>query len=270
MTRCVCRTLKGDQCKKDAIAGKTMCGIHEKKCVSLDLSKKKIATKKVTAKKVSAKKVTAKKVAAKKPVKKVTIKKVAAKKPVKKVTVKKIPAKDVIFENVERILDYTLEEFPNREIYPSRDFEGKIVPENYDNSDKERLGFTRPLWWDYFPEAGSLANERLNSKWHKIEDAGAPQNRPYRTGRICIYNQFRDYTGPEALADILSDRLKSANIPHRIIGYEYDSFIINLFIKGTETDVINRAKKFMIINNVRMDEDWVKNNVSIGRLYGSS
>lgn len=32
MVQCTCRTLKGDQCKKDAIRDKTMCYIHEGKC----------------------------------------------------------------------------------------------------------------------------------------------------------------------------------------------------------------------------------------------
>lgn len=77
MTRCTCKTLKGDQCKKDALAGKTMCSIHAKKCASA----------------TAASKVPAKKVIKKSPVRKAP--KVATKKaPVKKVT-KKAPVKKV-------------------------------------------------------------------------------------------------------------------------------------------------------------------------------
>lgn len=89
MTRCTCLTQKGDQCKKDAIQGSSMCSIHSKKCgtaLPVGASGKKVATvsKKAPAKKTVAKKAPAKrktgKTAKKAPAKKVAAKKAAAKK----------------------------------------------------------------------------------------------------------------------------------------------------------------------------------------------
>lgn len=40
MTRCTCKTLKGDQCKKDAVAGSKTCAIHKKCTVKAKVAKK--------------------------------------------------------------------------------------------------------------------------------------------------------------------------------------------------------------------------------------
>jgi hypothetical protein len=64
MTRCNCKTLKGVQCKKDALEGSKTCSIH-KKC-NAKASKARVASvKKAPAKKVSTKKAPAKKARAK-------------------------------------------------------------------------------------------------------------------------------------------------------------------------------------------------------------
>lgn len=150
--------------------------------------------------------------------------------------------------------------------YPERNYEGELVFETYDEAAKEQYGFRRPLWWDYFDPEGPSSDERLDSRY-SYSGHGSPKNRAHKTTRICIYNQFTDYTGPLALAETISYRLEGADIHHRIIGYEFDNFILNLFLGSTKKDVVDVTRKFMTANKVRMDEDWEKNNVSIGRLY---
>ena len=62
MTRCTCKTQKGEQCKKDAVAGTKTCTIH-KKCKSvMPKAKKSAAVKKVSfaTKKAAPKRVVAK------------------------------------------------------------------------------------------------------------------------------------------------------------------------------------------------------------------
>lgn len=245
MTRCICKTLKGDQCKKVAVEGKTMCNIHVKKCGSSVLPEKKVSNKKVTKKTVEKKVVSVKKA-----VKKVPI--------IKKVLINEKP-------NVESILDMFIKEFPNMAAYPQRNYNGDLEFNQLDDSEKKAIGIDRKLWWDYFPEDGPFFDERLNSKFYRIEPKIAPKKKNNKTGRICIYNQFGDYLGVEIFSDMLSERLKVFGIHHRIIGYEMEGFMINLFIGKSENDVLNKVKNFL--NKTRMDEDWTKNNVSIGRLY---
>lgn len=46
MTRCVCKTLKGVQCKRDAVKNTKKCAIHAKKCTQTRTKKSGRAPKK--------------------------------------------------------------------------------------------------------------------------------------------------------------------------------------------------------------------------------
>lgn len=251
-----------------------MCHIHVKKCGTASPKPKKTSTKKAAKKTVVAKAKAAALTAAKpkaKAASKAKTKKPAsvkgkAKAGKKAKTVKASPKKSpaIDYEKVERILDQLLKEFPKMDAYPDRSYD-KIEYMQLNEQQKSHFGLNKKFWWNYYDPAGIIADENLIGRY---ETKSSPASKAPRTKRICIYNQFTDYAGPGFLANELADRLAMHNIHYRIIGYELESFVFNLFLGSSEKDVVNVVRVFMEKNKVRMDEDWKNEDIAIGRLFG--